>query len=57
MTFMKKPQIAHLEMPKNALGLTRRDYEGVNSTLCAFFSSSISTLIVRLFGVLNATRP
>ncbi len=35
MTFMKKPQIAHLEMPKNALGLTRRDYEGVNSTLCA----------------------
>src|ERR1700721_2266798 len=35
MTFMAKPKIAHPEMPKNALGLTRRDYEGVNSTLCA----------------------
>ena len=35
MTFMAKPKIAHPEMPKNVLGLTRRDYEGVNSTLCA----------------------
>jgi pyruvate/2-oxoacid:ferredoxin oxidoreductase alpha subunit len=30
-----KPKITHPEMPRNALGLTRRDYEGVNSTLCA----------------------
>ena len=35
MTFMAKPRITHPEMPRNALGLTRRDYEGVNSTLCA----------------------
>src|SRR5579862_8798434 len=35
MTFMAKPKVAHPELPKNALGLTRRNYEGVNSTLCA----------------------
>src|ERR1700692_5083038 len=35
MTFMAKPKIAHPQMPRNVLGLTRRDYEGVNSTLCA----------------------
>jgi len=35
MTFMAKPKITHPDMPKNALGLTRRDYEGANSTLCA----------------------
>jgi 2-oxoglutarate ferredoxin oxidoreductase subunit beta len=32
---MIKPKIAQLEMPRNELGLTRRDYEGANSTLCA----------------------
>jgi 2-oxoglutarate/2-oxoacid ferredoxin oxidoreductase subunit beta len=35
MTFMVKPRIAQLELPKNQIGLTRRDYEGANSTLCA----------------------
>ncbi|HEY2417115.1 MAG TPA: hypothetical protein VGH84_04295, partial [Steroidobacteraceae bacterium] len=35
MTFMPKPKVAHPELPRNALGLTRRDYEGSNSTLCA----------------------
>ena len=35
MTFMSKPKIAHPDLPRNALGLTRRDYEGANSTLCA----------------------
>ncbi len=35
MTFMAKPKVAHPELPRNALGLTRRDYEGSNSTLCA----------------------
>jgi len=35
MTFMAKPKVAHPELPRNALGLTRRDYEGANSTLCA----------------------
>jgi 2-oxoglutarate ferredoxin oxidoreductase subunit beta len=35
MTFMAKPKIAHPELPRNALGMTRRDDEGANSTLCA----------------------
>jgi 2-oxoglutarate/2-oxoacid ferredoxin oxidoreductase subunit beta len=35
MSFMAKPKVAYPELPKNALGLTRRDYEGANSTLCA----------------------
>ncbi|HTW73402.1 MAG TPA: 2-oxoacid:ferredoxin oxidoreductase subunit beta [Steroidobacteraceae bacterium] len=35
MSFMPKPKVIHPEMPRNALGLTRRDYEGANSTLCA----------------------
>jgi 2-oxoglutarate/2-oxoacid ferredoxin oxidoreductase subunit beta len=35
MSFMVKPKVAHPELPRNELGLTRRDYEGANSTLCA----------------------
>jgi 2-oxoglutarate ferredoxin oxidoreductase subunit beta len=35
MSFMVKPKVRHPELPKNELGLTRRDYEGANSTLCA----------------------
>jgi 2-oxoglutarate ferredoxin oxidoreductase subunit beta len=35
MSFMVKPKVLHPEMPRNELGLTRRDYEGANSTLCA----------------------
>jgi 2-oxoglutarate/2-oxoacid ferredoxin oxidoreductase subunit beta len=35
MTFMLKPKVAHPALPKNTLGLTRRDYEGSLSTLCA----------------------
>jgi 2-oxoglutarate/2-oxoacid ferredoxin oxidoreductase subunit beta len=35
MTFIAKPKIAHPSLPKNNLGLTRRDYEGALSTLCA----------------------
>jgi len=34
-TWLPKPKIAHPQLPKNALGMTRRDYEGVLSTLCA----------------------
>src|SRR5690606_32613783 len=32
---MPKPKVAHPALPKIALGLTRRDYEGSLSTLCA----------------------
>ena len=35
MTFLPKPKVHHPSLPKNALGLTRRDYEGGLSTLCA----------------------
>jgi 2-oxoglutarate/2-oxoacid ferredoxin oxidoreductase subunit beta len=35
MSFMAKPKVTHPDLPRNALGLTRRDYEGANSTLCA----------------------
>src|SRR5205823_2802979 len=28
MTFIAKPKVAHPSLPKNSLGLTRRDYEG-----------------------------
>ena len=35
MSFITKPKIANLNLPRNALGLTRRDYDGAMSTLCA----------------------
>ena len=35
MTFVAKPQIHHPSLRRNDLGLTRRDYEGSVSTLCA----------------------
>ena len=35
MTYVLKPKFAHPSLPVNDLGLTRRDYEGSMSTLCA----------------------
>ena len=35
MTYLAKPRVHHPGLPKNSLGLTRRDYEGKISTLCA----------------------
>ncbi len=35
MTFQGKPKFRHPSIPTNALGFTRRDYEGSMSTLCA----------------------
>src|SRR5580698_5155578 len=35
MTFIAKPKIAHPSLPRNPLGMTRRDYEGALSTLGA----------------------
>jgi 2-oxoglutarate ferredoxin oxidoreductase subunit beta len=34
-TYIAKPKVHHPSLHKNALGLTRRDYEGSMSTLCA----------------------
>ena len=35
MTYLAKPKLHHPTLPKNAIGFTRRDYEGKVSTLCA----------------------
>ncbi len=35
MSFINKPKIAKLNLPRNELGMTRRDYDGAMSTLCA----------------------
>jgi 2-oxoglutarate/2-oxoacid ferredoxin oxidoreductase subunit beta len=48
MTFLAKPKLHHPDLQKNALGYTRRDYEGAISTLCAGCGhDSISAAIVR----------
>ena len=48
MSFLPKPKLHHPELPTNALGLTRRDYEGAISTLCAGCGhDSISAAIIR----------
>jgi 2-oxoglutarate ferredoxin oxidoreductase subunit beta len=48
MTFLPKPKLRHPELATNALGFTRRDYEGAISTLCAGCGhDSISAAIVR----------
>ena len=35
MSYIPKPRVSHPGLPRNALGLTERDYEGTVSTLCA----------------------
>src|ERR1700754_2081468 len=35
MSYINKPKVAHPSLPTNELGLTRRQYEGAMSTLCA----------------------
>ncbi len=47
MTYIKKPSVRHPSLRKNDLGLTRRDYEGLVSTLCAGCGhDSISAAII-----------
>jgi len=47
MTYIQKSKFRHPKLPVNGLGLTRRDYEGVISTLCAGCGhDSISSAIV-----------
>jgi 2-oxoglutarate/2-oxoacid ferredoxin oxidoreductase subunit beta len=47
MTYLPKPKLHHPKLPVNDLGFTRRDYEGVISTLCAGCGhDSISAAIV-----------
>ena len=48
MTYLAKPRLLRPDTPKNALGYTRRDYEGAVSTLCAGCGhDSISAAIVQ----------
>jgi len=48
MTYITKPKLHHPTLPANTLGLTRRDYEGKISTLCAGCGhDSISAAIVQ----------
>jgi 2-oxoglutarate ferredoxin oxidoreductase subunit beta len=48
MTYLAKPKLLRTDAPKNALGYTRRDYEGAISTLCAGCGhDSISAAIVQ----------
>jgi 2-oxoglutarate ferredoxin oxidoreductase subunit beta len=48
MTYLAKPRLGSAAAPKNALGYTRRDYEGAISTLCAGCGhDSISAAIVQ----------
>ncbi len=48
MTWLPRPALHHPSLPKNRLGLTRRDYEGRISTLCAGCGhDSISAAIVQ----------
>ena len=48
MTFVAKPRTHHPKLPLNEIGLTRRDYEGSVSTLCAGCGhDSVSAAIVQ----------
>jgi 2-oxoglutarate ferredoxin oxidoreductase subunit beta len=50
MTYLAKPKLHHPSLPTNALGFTRRDYEGAVSTLCAGCGhDSISAAIIQAF--------
>jgi 2-oxoglutarate ferredoxin oxidoreductase subunit beta len=54
MSYIAKPSAHHPALPKNALGLTRRDYEGSMSTLCAGCGhDSISAAIIEACFVMN----
>jgi 2-oxoglutarate ferredoxin oxidoreductase subunit beta len=54
MTYIAKPKVHHPSLKKNALGLTRRDYEGAITTLCAGCGhDSITAAIVQAFWELD----
>ncbi len=50
MTYIAKPRVHHPALPQNSLGLTRRDYEGSMSTLCAGCGhDSVTAAIIEAF--------
>ena len=56
MTSIAKPRVQHKAMEKNSLGLTRRDYEGSMSTLCAGCGhDSVTAALVQAFWELSVS--
>ena len=54
MTFIAKPKVHHPSLQKNEIGLTRRDYEGAITTLCAGCGhDSITAAIIQAFWELS----
>jgi 2-oxoglutarate ferredoxin oxidoreductase subunit beta len=54
MTSIQKPPVRHPSLLQNALGLTRRDYEGAMSTLCAGCGhDSVTAAFVQAFWELD----
>lgn len=54
MSYIPKPKVHHPLLKKNAIGLTRRDYEGVITTLCAGCGhDSITAAIIQSFWELD----
>src|SRR6187551_1467053 len=50
MTYIAKPKVHHPSLQQNAIGLTRRDYEGSITTLCAGCGhDSITAAIIQAF--------
>jgi 2-oxoglutarate ferredoxin oxidoreductase subunit beta len=54
MTYISKPKVHHPALQKNDVGLTRRDYEGAITTLCAGCGhDSITAAVVQAFWELS----
>jgi len=54
MSYIAKPKVHHPSLRKNAIGLTRRDYEGAITTLCAGCGhDSITAAIIQAFWELD----
>ncbi len=54
MTYIAKPRVHHPSLQKNEIGLTRRDYEGTITTLCAGCGhDSITAAIIHAFWELS----
>jgi 2-oxoglutarate ferredoxin oxidoreductase subunit beta len=54
MTYIPKPPVHHPSLQRNAIGMTRRDYEGAMSTLCAGCGhDSVTAAIIQAFWELD----
>src|SRR5215217_4737171 len=54
MTYIAKPKVHHPSLQKNDIGLTRRDYEGAMTTLCAGCGhDSITAAVIQAFWELS----